>query len=49
LQCCCFALKKTHPQPSRRRFRLRAADRVEKWSPVGGSDSGKSSPVVVPE
>ena len=29
------------------RFRLRAADRVEKWSPAGRSDSGKSSPLIV--
>ena len=30
------------------RFRLRAADRVEKWSPAGCSDIGKSSPLNVP-
>ena len=29
-------------------FRLRAADRVEKWSPAGCSHSGKSSPLIVP-
>ena len=28
-------------------FRLRAADRVEKWSPAGRSVSGKSSPLIV--
>ena len=26
---------------------MRAADRVEKWSPAGRSDSGKSSPLIV--
>ena len=34
--------------PSCRGFGLRAADRVEKWSPAGRSDSGKSSPLIVP-
>ena len=33
--------------PARWSFRLRAADRVEKWSPAGYSDSGKSSPQSV--
>jgi len=35
-------------ESARSRFRLRAADRVEKWSPAGCSDSGKSSPLIVP-
>ena len=32
----------------RKGFRLRAADRVEKWSPAGRSDGGKSSALTVP-
>ncbi|MEC5171243.1 hypothetical protein RCH11_003744, partial [Glaciihabitans sp. GrIS 2.15] len=35
------------PDPSRWPFRLPAAASVEKWSPPGCSDTGKSSPLIV--
>ena len=47
VQFCSEQLRASIGFPSRSGFPLRAADRVEKWSPAGRSDSGKSSPLIV--